>query len=773
MTPAPFAAAVFLSAALLFVAQPLVGKQFLPLAGGGPGVWNACLAFFQLVLLLGYLYAHALGRLPVRRQVFVHAGVSLLGAALLLLTRLEPNPALLPDAADAPALDLFAALAVCAGGPVFVLAATAPLVQRWFAGTGRDPYPLYAASNAGSLLGLLAYPLLLEPLLPVSDQRAGWGWAFAAGVLLVAGCGVRGSRFFPPSPLGGEGTAEPQATAGVRGEPATGDSQGEPGCDFPQLHPSPQPWPSAAASPPPQGGRGRQPDPRWLLLPALTAALLSAVTAHLTTDVAPVPLLWVIPLGVYLATFVVAFGRWPDRLHKLAGRAAPMGLCFAAVALLLRAADPPAVVAAVHLSAFALVGLVAHGELARSRPPAERLTGFYLWVALGGVLGGLFVALAAPVIFAKLGPVEYPLLLALAGFVRPRSSSPTRLRWDDFAAPLLVGLTAGLLAAFAPAGTPDALGRLLRGGLVFGLPAAAAFALAWRPVRFALALGAVLVVGSFAPGPEGDTVLVARNFFGTLRVTRGADGFTKLWHGTTQHGMQRTDTRDSPAPTMYYHRKGPLGRLFAAAPPGPTARVGVVGLGVGATAAYATPGQSWVFFEIDPGVIRVASDDRYFTFLSTCRAKDLAVVPGDARRRLAADAGGGFDLLVLDAFSSDAIPTHLLTREAFALYLWQLRPGGVLAFHLSNRYLDLPPLVARLAADADPGLVVRRDEDAAVSDAEAAAGKAPSTWVFVARRLEDLGARRVGLDAVTPLPPGRGWTDDFSNLLGVWRTNED
>ena len=506
-----------------------------------------------------------------------------------------------------------------------------------------------------------------------------------------------------------------------------------------------------------------------------------SVTAHLTTDVAAVPLLWVVPLALYLVSYIVVFARWPDRARRVVGRATPVALCAVVVALLTRATDPPAAVAAVHLGAFVLVCLLCHGELARDRPPADRLTAFYLWVSVGGVLGGLFNAVAAPVLFAHFGPVEYPLAVVLAALVRPSgASSARRLRWDDLAAPLLLGgATAGLvflvprlLADVLPAGPADPTDRVVRGGLTFGLPAAAAFALAWRPVRFALALAAVMLAGALDRGRGEETLAVTRDFFGTLRVTRGDDGFVRLWHGTTQHGMQRAGDRDHPAPLMYYHRKGPLGRYFAAVPADRLRRVGVVGLGCGATAAYAHPGQDWVFYEIDPGVVRVARDERFFTFLSACRADHLNVVLGDARRRLAAESDGGFDLLVLDAFSSDAIPVHLLTAEAFRLYLDKLRPGGVLAFHLSNRYLDLPPLVARLAADADPGLVAVLDEDGAVSDTDRAAGKSPSTWVFVARRRDDLGANRHGLQPLRPLA-GPGWTDDFSNLLEVWRAGEE
>ena len=295
----------------------------------------------------------------------------------------------------------------------------------------------------------------------------------------------------------------------------------------------------------------------------------------------------------------------------------------------------------------------------------------------------------------------------------------------------------------------------------------AAFALAWRPVRFALALGAIFLAGELDASRHGTTLEVSRNFFGTLRVTRTADGYLNLVHGTTQHGRQKIDDADRPAPRMYYHRKGPLGRLFAALPPERRQRVGVVGLGCGAMAAYADAGQTWTFFEIDPDVVRLAQDERYFTFLARCPAS-WSIVVGDARRQLVRSADASFDLLVLDAFSSDAIPAHLLTREAFALYRAKLAPGGVLAFHVSNRYLDLPPLLARLAAEAN--LLARYDEDTAVSDAEKADGKAPSAWVFLSA--DAFGSGRYPWRVLKPAP-GPIWADDFSNLLALWKKADD
>lgn len=543
--------------------------------------------------------------------------------------------------------------------------------------------------------------------------------------------------------------------------------------------------PSPSTETGPGGEVSSYPKLRWLLLAALPSSLLLSVTTHLTTDIAPMPLLWVIPLGLYLLTFVAAFGRWPLAARRVVGRLVPMALCGVCVALLARAAEPVVATAAIHLGAFTLVALLCHGELAALKPPPEKLTAFYLWVAAGGVAGGLFNALVAPVLFASLGNVEYPLALVLAALVRPPQTKPASpFHWSDVVAPLMVlTATVGLVLAvsrFVPEpanGDPWAhLLRTARGGLMFGLPCVVAFALVKRPVRFALCLGAVVLAGGFAPSEHGRTVKTSRNFFGTLHVTESEDGrFRRLVHGTTQHGQQKMADAGRPEPTLYYHRKGPLGQLFERLPPDHKRRVGAVGLGVGASAAYAEAGEEWTFYEIDPSVIRIASDPRYFTFLSTCPA-EVTVVPGDARRQLVHAPDGGFDLLILDAFNSDAVPVHLLTKEAVELYLRKLGPRGLLAFHLSNRYLDLPELVQRVAKAVDPTLEVRWNEALAPTDAQRADGLCESTWLLVARSEADLPRTAAGGPDLrwTWLPPHPGpvWTDDSSTLLGVWKRTE-
>ena len=761
MLPALYAVTLFAGATLLFLVQPLVGKLLLPLVGGTPGVWNACMVFFQAVLLGGYLYAHqSITRLGVRRQAGLHLAV-LLGVVVAFRVAVgsggSPVPvvgSLVPADQDYPIFGVVGLLGAAVGVPFFVLSTTSPLLQRWFAASGhsaaRDPYFLYAASNAGSLLGLLAYPFLIEPRLTLADQQWVWAGGVVGYLALVLACALTVVR----------------SRCGRSGE-TTADTPGV-------LAPRPSPLAPARIL-------------RWVALAALPSSLLLGATAHVSTDLAPVPLLWVVPLALYLVSFILVFARWPDRVHRAVGRVTPMLLLFVVLSLLVGAAEPLGLIAALHMAAFFGVCLVCHGELAKDRPPAERLTAFYFWMSVGGVVGGLFNALVAPVLFHRLGMVEYPLALALAALARPRSdhaagAGPIFRRGDAAWAVGLLALAVGLVLVVPrfvllptdPGGADALPARLIRGGLMYGLPAAVAFALVRRPGRYALALAALFAAGALDPGQLGETLHMERNFFGVVRVTKSPDGtFVRLIHGTTLHGQQRADEAGPPRPMTYYHEKGPVGSLFRALPTERVRRVAVVGLGTGAVAAYAKPGQEWTFFEIDPAVARIARDPRYFTFLSSCRADACDVVLGDARRQLARAPDGAFDVIILDAFSSDSIPVHLLTREAVALYVRKLSPHGVLALHLSNNHLDLPPLVARLAADHAPPLSARYCHDMP-SESEKEDGKTASQWMVVARADADLGALARGPVWHPVRGAGRGpvWRDDFANVLSAWKRKD-
>lgn len=713
-----------LSALLLFVVQPMLGRALLPLLGGAPAVWTTVMLFFQAALLAGYTYAHASARwLPWRAQVGVH--LVLVAAGLLLLPFSTAGAT--PPVGDglAPAWWLAGWLTLAVGLPVAALSASAPLLQSWTARAGeRDPYALYAASNAGSLAALLGFPLVVEPLAGVTSQARGWAIGYALLFAFIAACAWAVRRAAQQAP--------------------------------------------AAEAPGPVAPIGAARVARWLALAAVPVALLLGVTTHLTTDLSGIPLLWVAPLAIYLLTFIITFERRDQggRALHLSSR----GLAILASPLILVLATdstPPLWVAVLlDLAALFLAGLVCHGALAKDRPPVAHLTGFYLCIAAGGVVGGLLCALVAPIVFN--GVHEYPLAIAAACALRsPPTAAPTgsraRERSLDLAWCLAVAALALGIDALLRSHLPGVEGRVRLVG-AFAPAAVLAHAASRRPVRHALALVALLVCGRLVEGAHGRALHSERSFFGVLRVTLAPDrAHHWLVHGGTVHGAQAIDPARARDPLVYYHRKGPCSTVTAAWRAGTSPRrVGVVGLGVGSLAAYAEPGEAWTFYEIDPAVERLARDARYFTFLRDCRASAWEVVTGDARLRLAEAEEGAYGLLFLDAFSGDAIPTHLLTREALALELRAVAPGGLLALHISNRYLELEPVVARAAASL--GLVSRARLDAA----EDVPGYTTSHWVVLARREEDLGPLR-GDRRYRPLhaddePP---WTDDHAHVLGA------
>ena len=762
MLPGLYAATLFVGATLLFVVEPLVGRLLTPIVGGTPGVWNTCMVFFQGVLLAGYLYAHrSTTQLGVRRQVLLHLGLLILvlvSFKLALATHGSPVPVdgnLVSVDQDYPALGVFGLLGVAIGVPFFVLSTTSPLLQRWFAATGHpaahDPYFLYAASNAGSLLGLVGYPLLIEPRLTLADQQQFWAIGVGVYLALVLVCAW---------------TVVRSAECGVRSEEKAERRPRPTGDSVPELR-----TPHSALR-----------TLRWVALSALPSSLLLGVTTQVSADLAPVPVLWVVPLSLYLVSFIVVFARWRDSAHRVVGRLTPILLLFVVVVMAANLAEPVGLLGPLHLVAFFGVCLLCHGELAKDRPPPEHLTRFYFWMSLGGVLGGLANALVAPIVFHRVGMVEYPLALALAALVRPRSEAATwRLRLPDLAAALvLLGLAVALVRVVPRAVSPDA--TWARAVLMFGLPAAAALAVR-RPPCFALALGAILVAGALDPGQLGETLHMERNFFGVVRVTTSPDGkFIRLVHGSTLLGQRKvTEAIDPghPLALTYYHPTGPVGRLFRTLPADRVRAVAVVGLGTGAVASYARPGEEWVFYEIDPAVARIARDERFFHYLSSCKARSCEVVLGDARRQLSREADGRFDVILLDAFNSDNVPIHLLTREAVRLYVAKLAPGGVLAVRVPDGHLDLGHLVSRLAADHEPPLCVRACHDVP-TDVERDDGKLESRWLVLARtdadliHLGDADSLPSGEEMWNVIYPARGpiWRDDFANLLLVWKRKD-
>lgn len=754
-----FAATLFVSAALLFWVEPLVAKMLLPLLGGAPAVWNTCLLFFQTLLLAGYAYALFASRRLTTGQQAAAQIVLLAVAALALPVAISASAAETVPREGDPALWLLGRLLMTVGLPFFALSALGPLLQKWFSATGhehaRDPYFLYAASNAGSLVALVGFPVALEPLLPLAQQGRVWAFVYAALVLLVAACAVVTWRASRGRAGGVAGEFEGVADEDV-GRDGRRDARGETD-DSP-----PGEVASARAGAAETLTAARR--LRWVALAFAPSSLMMGVTTYLSTDIASLPLLWVVPLSLYLVTLIIVFARRRLVRRRLVELALPgVALVFALV-YLSGATRPALFLALLHLLFFFVAALMCHGRLADDRPHPARLAEYYLWMSLGGALGGLFNALVAPVVFERV--VEYPLAVVLACALLPArnrgADDARRERLLDLGFPVALGVLTALLGVVTRRLGWETVESL---ALVVGVPLVLCYLLRRRPARFALAVGAVMLGGFFWRGLGSETVHAERNFFGTVRVVRDdGEELNWLYHGTTIHGRQSTRLDARCEPLSYYHPKGPLAQVFTAynaEPPSPN--VAVVGLGTGTTVAYARPGQRWSFYEINPAVVSLASAPDYFSYLSYCTSGvPVEIILGDARLRLADAAPATFGLIVLDAFSSDAIPVHLMTAEALDLYLSRLAPGGLVAYHVSNRTLDLHPVVADLARSRNLSAL-------AFNDHERLPGKEPSHWVVVARRPEDLAA--LSTDARWhPLegdPRRRLWTDDYSNIVTI------
>ena len=736
-----FTLAIFFSATLLFMVQPLAGKLLLPILGGSPAVWSTCIVFFQAVLLLGYVYAHALStRMPLRWQRPVHVGVLIAASVTLVL----PTEVGAPGDAD-PRLWLLGALVRSVGLPCFALSATAPLLQQWFSRTedpsAKDPYFLYAASNAGSLLGLLGY-LVVERTAARSAQVSGWSVAFCAVAALVAACAYM-------ERVGRVGRASRTVKSRSR-------SMAEPGTS--------------------NSGTGTGTGTRllWILLALVPSALLLAVTQHLATDVVSAPFVWVVPLALYLATFIVAFSTRGFGSARLWGSAAPVVALLVLVISLAVVRYPILPIAVAHLVAFTVLAMLCHTRLAESRPDPSRLTEYFVCVSLGGVLGGAAVALLAPAAFSWI--LEYPLAIAAAILLRPQTaeadhmakSRAARWAWRASAAMLFV---AGYwcVSAFNESANAAVTQRLVR--MSFAIPAVL---LLFTPRTALLFAGATagLLVGAGLVRTGGDVLYRERTFFGVHEVTSQQNGdWHVLTHGTTTHGVQAFRGKVRVLPTAYYHPSGPIGDVvFTLSADGRFRDVGVVGLGAGALAGYAGSGVRMDFFEVDEAVIRIAENPRYFTYLADARARPGTTVRTtavDGRLGLSAMPETSYDLIVVDAFSSDAIPTHLITREAVSLFTSRLKPRGVIAFHVSSRFFNLAPVLARIADDQGLVCYTRNDKD--VPPERAAEAMRPSTWVVLARAEKDVG-QLAGAAPRWARLSGAGvrlWTDDYTNVLGA------
>ena len=715
MLVALYALTMFASAALLFVVQPMVAKLLLPSLGGSSGVWTTCMLFFQAALLGGYAYAHLGARLlSPRRQAMLH--IPLMAAAFVVLPIALPDLGI--DASQSPILWLLAALILAVGLPFFVVSTSAPLLQHWFAHTAHpdrdDPYHLYAASNLGSMTSLLGYPFLIEPYLGVRAQSVAWAVVYGLFVLMAGACAWT-----------------------IRGAHAT-RTQTTDKADAPPLL-----WSKRL---------------QWTAWAFVPSSLMLGVTQYLTTDIAAVPLLWVLPLALYLLTFILVFSKRRLILPEPFRIVLPL----VAMGVLMATAYKVPMWAGIllHLTNFFTFAMFFHGELARERPHPAHLTEFFLILSIGGALGGLFNAVVAPLVLDRF--LDYHIVLSLGvALIVPSAWRLENTHGNRWVVPsVLVPVAAGYLWVmdFWTLKTPLTL--LWAVLLLFPVYAVAVF----RPRRENVALGVVIFAGSLSFMQTEGLIEYERSFFAAYKVFereyKEAGKFIKISHGTTTHGAQSLDPKKANTPVSYHHPEGPVGQILRAIP---HERVLVVGLGAGAMSAYAEDGMQFDIFEIDPLVEEMARE--HFTYLEHCGAR-CTVTIGDGRHLIANAPDHNWDIIFLDAYNSDAVPTHLLTREALDIYLQKVKPGGIIVFHVSNRYLDIEGVVGAVVQDA--GVVSRTQLHIPPKSERKAKHIDASKYAVVARKVEDL--RTIATDDAwrETRPADVVWTDDFTNVISVF-----
>jgi hypothetical protein len=727
-----YTSAIFVSALLLFSVQPLFTKMVLPRLGGSPAVWSVAMVFFQSLLLAGYGYAHYL--MQIRNRMLAVA----LHLALLVIALLTLPLSIASGWGEPPtsgyAFWLLGLFAVSIGLPFFALAANNPLLQAWFVRTGHpsgpDPYFLYASSNIGSFLALLSYPVLLEPMFTLRTQNLIWTGGYGLLIVLIASCAVLLLRS-PVSAAVDRQTEETDAPA--------------------------PPWMLRA---------------RWIFLAAVPSGLLIAVTAHISTDVAAAPLLWVLPLSLYLLTWVLVFQSRPLLPHKWMLMAQPLAITGVIVLLAFGGEQNLLLTLGGHQLCFFVIAMACHGELARTRPAAKYLTGFYVALSFGGMVGGLFAGLIAPFTFSWVA--EYPILLALAALCRPPGGNERLPRWSGWYWPFL-GI--GAVALIAPAYSEGAIMTWLDGhrvwmvGAVGVLSALLALGLNANRWKIFATVAVALVLIRVYPADDG-RVETVRSFFGVHKIVVTPHGqYHVLMHGTTIHGAQKFQNDDGtpvagrPEPITYYHRDGGIGQAITAIRErkGSPLRVAVIGLGAGTLTCASEPGETWKFFEIDQTMVDTARDPKYFSYIKNCEP-DLKPVIGDARLTFAKEPDGIYDLIIIDAYSSDAIPIHLATEQAMEIYKDKLAPQGAVVMHVSNRHLELASVVVGIADANDLKSWVysedsNRDNEYIFSTAV----------VVCAREEADVG--KLASSDVWALTEAnenqRVWTDDYSNVLGA------
>ncbi len=712
---AVYSLTLLLSASLLFVVQPMFSKMVLPLLGGTPQVWNTAMLFFQLLLLAGYAYAHLTTRLlTIRSQALLH--LSLLLVFFFVLPIGIPVGSEPPVEKD-PTLWQLSLMTLTIGGPFFVLSGCAPMLQRWFSVTNHkdahNPYFLYGASNIGSMTALLLYPIIIEPSINLTQQSQSWMYSYLGLMILMAICALivwkRGITIFA-------------ITSAKSKEIISWKRRG-----------------------------------KWLLLAFIPSSLMLGVTTYITTDIASVPLFWIIPLALYLATFIIVFAR-----KQIISETNTMDIfAYLLVGLLVYLAPgiKLGIVSMVfHLVLFFFAALVCHMALSSSKPSAEKLTEFYLMMSIGGALGGVFNALITPKIFIL--PVEYALVLGLAACMRfgnQKLEKPSRVD-------ILLGITSLITFYFAIYLEAMWVKILLVSAAI--IPLGLTFNKRWHFGILTTLLLLISPMGGFNFGKKNKVLYQDRNFFGVMRVIDSKKKMRLFVHGTTIHGAQSLEVKRKLTPLSYYGKSSPIADMFKFADQGiGKQKIAVLGLGVGVTACFYKKDRSFDFFEIDPGVIQIAKNPEYFTFLSDCGSV-YSIIQGDARLKLAQKENNHYDFILADAFSSDNIPVHLTTLEAVALYLKKLKPEGMLGLNISNKYVDLEPILAKISNS----LGFRGY--AKIQEGSEADGLYPSHAFVITRNpkqekfLQNNGWRPAYKSSNVEL-----WTDQFSNIISAFSTN--
>jgi hypothetical protein len=730
-----YALTLLISAALLFSVQPMFSKLILPLLGGTPQVWNTAMLFFQLCLLGGYAYAHGMSRfLSMKAQALVH--VALLLLFLLVLPFGIPEGWSPPRDHD-PTIWQLSLMAMTVGGPFFILAGSAPMLQRWFSLSGHkdadNPYFLYGASNLGSLSALLAYPVIIEPLLNLPDQAMAWKYGYIALMAFTVFAALAVWTSVPKEKFSTLKNTLVQAIS----------------------------WKLRA---------------HWLLLAFIPSSLMLGVTMFITTDIATVPLLWIMPLALYVGSFILAFAKKPLMSSKqlafvfALSLIALMGLKVAFNYISLN----PALLISLHLTVFFLAALLCHSELAKAKPDASRLTEFYLFMSLGGALGGFFNAIIAPQLL--LIPIEYGLMLAAAAFMR-FSNEPEHSLKNMIAhlkrqnSDLFFGLSAFMvyviiIVAYFNFNMAQSILAATSATIIGGC------LLLLAHTRWTFALMIAFLLATFPLGFFWGQNLFKkiiyqdRNFFGVAKVIDMQANERVLLHGTTNHGAQSQNEKFRLTPLSYYSEKSPLNdaMLYFNRKSGPQ-NVGVIGLGIGVTACFAKQGRHYDFFEIDPEIAAIAENKDLFTFLSDCKSP-YEIILGDGRLTIAEKPEKHYDFIIIDAFSSDNIPVHLLTTEALSLYMQKLKDGGAIVMNISNNFLDLEPVLAENAKALDVLSYSHINVGGKFEGTDIS--YYPSHWMVLTKSktfgtfLEDKGwTEGIFREGVKP------WSDQYSNILSV------